>query len=54
MTILRDTLRGLHDVLMFRHFVEIWFLDIFWQVYENIPEKLPKIETWYFHQLFHM
>ena len=42
MTIFRDTLRGLHNVFVFRHFHEIWFLDIFWQVYENYSRKTTK------------
>ena len=41
MTIFRDTLRGLHNVLVFRHFLEIRFLDI-WQVYENYSRKTTK------------
>ena len=35
------TLRGLHNVLVFRHFLEIWFLGI-WQVYENYSRKTTK------------
>jgi len=42
MTIFRDTLRGLHNVLVFRHFLEIWFWDIFGQVYENYSRKTTK------------
>ena len=38
----RDTLRGLHDVLVFRHFLDIWFLDIFWQFYEYYSRKSTK------------
>ena len=45
MTIFRDTLRGLHNVLVFRHFLEIRFFDIFGWFTKIIPEKLPKIET---------
>jgi len=41
MTIFHDTLRGLHNVLVFRHFLEIRFLDI-WQVYENYSRKTTK------------
>ena len=41
MTIFHDTLRGLHNVLVFRNFLEIWFLDI-WQVYENYSRKTTK------------
>ena len=42
MKIFRDTLRGLHNALVFRHFLEILFLDIFRQVYENYSRKTTK------------
>ena len=51
MTIFRDTLRGLHDVLVFRHFLEIWFLDIFWQVYEYYSRKTTKDRDMIFSQV---
>ena len=39
MTIYRDTLRGLHNVLIFRRFLEMRFSDI-WNVYENYYRDL--------------
>ena len=41
MTIFHDTLCGLHNVLVFRHFLEIRFLDI-WQLYEYYSRKTTK------------
>ena len=41
MIICHDTLRGLHNVIVFRHFLEIKYLDI-WQVYENYSRKTTK------------
>ena len=41
MTIFHDTLRGLHNVFVFRHFLEIRFFDI-WQVCENYSRKTTK------------
>ena len=44
MTIFHDTLRGLHNVLVFRHFLkcDFWIFGMFMDI---IPEKLPTIET---------
>ena len=48
-----DTLRGLHNALVFRRFLEIWFLDtaVFGKFTKIIPEQLQKIENWNVHQL---
>ena len=42
MTIFHYTLRGVRNVLVFRHILEISFLDIFWQVYEHYSRKTTK------------
>jgi len=54
MTIFNDTLRGLQNVLVFRFFIEMCFMDtaVFGKFTKIIPEKLQKIAIWIFHQLF--
>ena len=54
MTIFNDALRGLHNVSVFRRFLEMWFLDIavFGKLTKVIPENLQKIDTWIFYRLF--
>ena len=52
-TIFNDILRGLHNVLLFRRFLEMWFLDIavLGKITNIIPEQLQKIENLIFQQL---
>jgi len=54
MIMFNNTLRGLHNVLIFRRSLEMLFLDtpVFGKFTKIIPEQLQKmkIENWYFHQ----
>ena len=52
MTIFHDTLRGLHNVLVSRHFLEIRFLDI-GQVYEKYSRKTINDRDVIFSPVFH-